>query len=107
MLRGKVYFVGAGPGNIELITLKGYRLICQADVILHDHLIPTELLNLVKPTAEVISVAKFAGRHTMLQSQINKLLLEKVTKLSSNLREVIPSSLVGAVRKPKPALMRE
>ena len=38
MLRGKVYFVGANPGNIELITLKGYRLICQADVILHDHI---------------------------------------------------------------------
>ena len=77
MLQGKVYFVGAGPGDFELITQKGYQLICQADVILHDHLIPTELLQLVKPTSEVISVGKFASRHTMPQSQINKLLLEK------------------------------
>ena len=69
--------MGAGPGDIELITRKGHQLICQADVILHDRLIPTELLNLVKPTAEVISVAKFAGRRTMPQGQINKLLLEK------------------------------
>jgi len=77
MLQGKVYFVGAGPGDFELITLKGYRLMCQADVVLHDHLIPAELLNLVKPNAEVISVGKFAGRHTIPQDQINKLLIEK------------------------------
>ena len=67
MLQGKVYFVGAGPGDIELITRKGYQLICQADVILHDHLILPELLQLAKPTAEVISVGKFASRHTMPQ----------------------------------------
>jgi len=77
MLQGKVYFVGAGPGDIELITLKGYQIICRADVILHDHLIPAELLNLAKPDAEVISVGKFASRHTKPQSQINKLLVEK------------------------------
>ena len=77
MLQGKVYFVGAGPGDIELITLKGYQLICRADVVLHDHLIPVELLNLVKPTAEVISVGKFASQHTMPQNQINELLIEK------------------------------
>ncbi len=77
MLQGKVYFVGAGPGDFELITLKGYRLMCRTDVVLHDHLIPAELLNLVKPSAEVISVGKFASRHTMPQDQINKLLVEK------------------------------
>jgi uroporphyrinogen III methyltransferase/synthase len=77
MLQGKIYFVGAGPGNFELITLKGYRLMCWTDVVLHDHLVPAELLNLVKPGAEVISVGKFASRHTMPQDQINKLLIEK------------------------------
>ena len=77
MSQGKVYFVGAGPGDTELITLKGYRLICQADVILHDHLIPLELLSLAKPNAEIISVGKFASRHTMPQAQINALLIEK------------------------------
>ena len=45
--------MGAGPGDAELITFKGYKLICQADVILHDHLISSELLRLAKPTAEV------------------------------------------------------
>lgn len=80
MSKGKVYFVGAGPGDGELITLKGYRLIRDADVILHDHLIPAELLNLAKRGAEIISVGKFANRHTIPQNQINKLLLEKVKK---------------------------
>lgn len=77
MPKGKVYLVGAGPGDFELITLKGYKLICQADVILHDHLIPAELLQLPKAQAEVISVGKFASRHTMPQDRINALLIEK------------------------------
>ncbi|MHC4423430.1 MAG: uroporphyrinogen-III C-methyltransferase [Planctomycetota bacterium] len=77
MSEGKVYLIGAGPGDVELLTLKGYQLICRADVILYDHLIPSELLNLTKPTADVISVGKFASRHTMPQPEINKLLVEK------------------------------
>jgi uroporphyrinogen III methyltransferase/synthase len=77
MSKGKVYLVGAGPGDFELITLKGYKLICQADVILHDHLIPVELLQLTKTQAEVIPVGKFASRHTMPQDRINALLIEK------------------------------
>ncbi|MHC4556920.1 MAG: uroporphyrinogen-III C-methyltransferase [Planctomycetota bacterium] len=77
MSEGKVYLIGAGPGDIELITLKGYRLIRQADVIFHDHLIPIELLQLAKAKAEIISVGKFASRHIMSQDQINALLIEK------------------------------
>ncbi|MFC1633296.1 uroporphyrinogen-III C-methyltransferase [Planctomycetota bacterium] len=77
MSKGKVYLIGAGPGDFELITLKGYKLICQADVILHDHLIPVELLQLAKAQAEVISVGKFAGRHTIPQDRTNALLIEK------------------------------
>ncbi|MGB2862394.1 MAG: uroporphyrinogen-III C-methyltransferase [Sedimentisphaerales bacterium] len=77
MSKGKVYLVGSGPGDVELITLKGYKLIRQADVILHDHLIPLELLQFAKPEAEVISVGKFASRHTMSQDRINTLLIEK------------------------------
>ena len=80
MFRGKIYFVGAGPGDIELITVKGYQLIRSADVILHDHLIPLELLNLARQDAEIISVGKFASRHTMPQSQINSLLVEKANE---------------------------
>ena len=77
MSNGKVYLVGSGPGDVELITLKGYKLISQADVILHDHLIPLELLQLARSDAEIISVGKFASRHTMSQDQINALLIEK------------------------------
>ncbi|MFC1781233.1 uroporphyrinogen-III C-methyltransferase [Planctomycetota bacterium] len=77
MSKGKVYLIGAGPGDPGLITLKGYNLIFQADVILHDHLIPTELLQLAKTQAEIISVGKYASQHTMSQDQINDLLLEK------------------------------
>ncbi len=77
MAKGKVYLVGAGPGDVELITVKGYRLICEADVILYDHLIPSELLRLARPGAEIISVGKFASRHTLSQRRINELLIEK------------------------------
>lgn len=77
MTKAKVYLVGAGPGDFELITVKGYKLIARADVIIHDHLIPHELLKLAKPDAEIISVGKFAGRHTKTQDRINAVLVEK------------------------------
>ena len=77
MSKGKVYLVGTGPGDLELITLKGYRLISRADVILYDHLIPLELLEFAKPTAELISVGKFASKHTLPQDEINRLLVGK------------------------------
>ena len=78
MKQGKIYLVGAGPGDVGLLTLKGCQLISQADVILYDHLIPSEVLTLAKPTAEMISVGKFASRHTLPQNEINVMLLEKV-----------------------------
>ena len=77
MPRGKVYLVGSGPGDVELITVKGYELIRRADVILYDHLMPLELLQLAREDAEIISVGKLAGKHTMPQEQINALLIEK------------------------------
>jgi len=76
MGKGKVYFVGAGPGAADLITLKGVRVIRTADVILYDHLIPPELLQLARPAADLISVGKFAGRHTLGQDKINALIVE-------------------------------
>jgi uroporphyrinogen III methyltransferase/synthase len=76
-LQGKVYLVGAGPGDPELITLKGCQMIGRANVILHDHLIPLELFKLARPDAEIISVGKFGGSHTMPQDEINHLLIEK------------------------------
>ena len=77
MAHGKVYLVGSGPGDVGLVTLKGSQLISRADVILYDHLIPPELLEFARHSAELISVGKFAGRHTLPQDQINDLLVEK------------------------------
>ncbi len=77
MAQGKVYLVGTGPGDLELITLKGYRLITRAEVILYDHLMPQELLQLASEDAELFSVGKFAGKHTMPQEQMNALLVKK------------------------------
>jgi uroporphyrinogen III methyltransferase/synthase len=77
MPKPKVYLVGAGPGDAELITLKGFRLIAAADVILYDRLVPRELLKLAKPQAEIISVAKSADRHEIPQEKINSLIIEK------------------------------
>jgi uroporphyrinogen III methyltransferase/synthase len=77
MARGKVYLVGAGPGDPELISLKGYRLISQADVIVYDRLLAPELLQLAKPGAETIFVGKRPGQHLISQHAINTLLVNK------------------------------
>lgn len=77
MRRGKVYIVGAGPGDPELATLKAIKAIRRADVILYDRLIPKELLREAKPSAELIYVGKESGKHTLTQDEINKLLVEK------------------------------
>lgn len=77
MKKGKVYIVGAGPGDPELVTLKALKVIRQADVILYDRLIPKELLDEAKPSAELIYVGKESGRHALTQDEINRLLVEK------------------------------
>jgi uroporphyrin-III C-methyltransferase len=73
--RGKVYLIGAGPGDPELITLKGLRYLRSADVVLYDRLISTELLAETRSDAELIFVGKEAGCHNMAQEQINALLI--------------------------------
>ncbi|MFC1653124.1 uroporphyrinogen-III C-methyltransferase [Planctomycetota bacterium] len=75
--QGKVYLIGSGPGDPGLITLKGYQLIQKAEVILYDHLIPFDLLDVAQPEAEKISVGKFASKHTLPQEGINDLLVQK------------------------------
>ena len=73
----KVFLIGAGPGDAELITVKGLRVLSQADVVLYDHLISRELLTHAKEGAEKISVGKFASRHTLPQEKINTLIIQK------------------------------
>jgi len=74
---GKVYLVGAGPGDTKLITVKGLELIQKADVIIYDNLINRDLLNHAKEDAEIIYAGKQASRHELTQKEINELLLEK------------------------------
>jgi uroporphyrin-III C-methyltransferase len=76
MSRGLVSFVGAGPGDPELITLKGLRRLREAEVVLHDRLIPLELLDEVSPGATIIDVGKAPGRPCVGQGQINWLLVD-------------------------------
>lgn len=72
---GKVYIVGAGPGSVDLITVKGLRCIQQADVILYDRLVSKELLTYAKPNAELIFVGKLPKLHNVIQERINQLLV--------------------------------
>jgi len=72
----KVYLVGAGPGDPELLTLKALRLIKSADVILYDRLINQEILLFAKPDCELVYVGKEDGKHTIEQEKINELLLK-------------------------------
>jgi uroporphyrin-III C-methyltransferase len=74
-MSGKVYLVGAGPGDPELLTLKAARLLRSADVVLHDSLVSKEVLAMVSPNAEVIDVGKRAGRKLLTQDEINSLLV--------------------------------
>jgi uroporphyrin-III C-methyltransferase len=73
--RGKVYLVGAGPGDPELLTLKAVRCLRKADVVVYDRLINTAILEEVHPNAELIFAGKGPGCHTMKQEQINALLI--------------------------------
>jgi uroporphyrin-III C-methyltransferase len=76
-LAGEVFLVGAGPGAPDLITIRGRDLICRADVIVHDSLIPLELLSLAREEAEIIDVGKRGGCHKADQEEINHILVEK------------------------------
>lgn len=72
---GKVYLIGAGPGDPELLTLKAARLLAFADVVLHDSLVSCEVLARVSSGAEVIDVGKRCGKKLLTQNEINALLV--------------------------------
>lgn len=73
---GKVYIVGAGPGDPELLTLKALKVIQRADVILYDRLINPEILFNAKPGCELVYVGKEDGKHILEQEKINYLLYD-------------------------------
>jgi len=76
-VNGKIYLVGAGPGDPGLITIKGLDCIRNADVLIYDFLASPLLLKHVRENAEIIYVGKKGGDHTLSQDRINALIVEK------------------------------
>lgn len=72
---GSVWLVGAGPGDPELLTLKAFKVLATADVVVHDGLVSDEILDLAPLTARRISVAKRKSRHSYAQGEINRMLV--------------------------------
>jgi uroporphyrin-III C-methyltransferase len=83
--KGKVYLIGAGPGAADLITVRGARLLGQADVVLYDALVTPEMLDLCRQ-AELISVGKRSGQRSTAQDAINALLVDCAFKFSTVVR---------------------
>jgi uroporphyrin-III C-methyltransferase len=73
---GKVYLVGAGPGDPELLTLKAARLLASVDVVLHDDLVPQPILSTIHPRACIINVGKRCGRKSITQAGIHQLMID-------------------------------
>ena len=73
---GKVYLVGAGPGDPDLLTLRAYRLLQLADVVLYDNLVSPAIRSLLPAATPMIHVGKARDRHTMPQEEINRLLVQ-------------------------------
>jgi uroporphyrin-III C-methyltransferase len=74
---GKVYLVGAGPGDPGLFTLRGKGLLECADVVIHDALVSAPILAMINPQAQVIDAGKRRGRHSMAQEEINQLIADQ------------------------------
>lgn len=74
-MKGKVYLVGAGPGDPELLTLKALRALRSADTVLHDDLVSPEIIKLIPPTVLVQNVGKRCGRKSTPQEEINLLMV--------------------------------
>ena len=75
-IKGKVYLVGSGPGDPDLLTLKAYKLLQRAEVVLHDSLVSEDILSLINSRALLVNVGKRASHHSTHQDEINKLLVD-------------------------------
>ena len=74
-MKGKVYLVGAGPGDPDLLTLRALRALRQADVVLHDALVSSQILGLIPSRVMVVNVGKRCGSRAIAQEQINAMLV--------------------------------
>lgn len=79
-MSGKVWLVGAGPGDPGLFTVKGREVLKKAEVVFYDSLVGAGVLSQIPESARLVNVGKRAGRHTMPQEEINRLLLEEAQK---------------------------
>ena len=79
-MKGKVYLVGAGPGDIGLLTVKGLQCLKKADVVVYDFHLNAQVLNYINHDAEFIYAGKRGGHHTLTQDEINDILVEKAKK---------------------------
>ncbi len=77
---GLVSLIGAGPGAEDLLTLRAHRILQNADVVMHDALVPLEIVRMSRRDAEIISVGKRKGCHSKSQDEINSMLVEKASK---------------------------
>jgi uroporphyrin-III C-methyltransferase len=75
-MAGKVYLVGAGPGDPELLTRKAWRVLQSEVVVLHDDLVPQDILRVLPPTAQVVNVGKRCGAKGISQVEINELMVQ-------------------------------
>ena len=75
--KGRVTLVGAGPGAVDLLTIRGQRVLQQAEVVVYDDLVNAELLDICPQSAKRIYVGKRAGAHCMLQAQISEILVKE------------------------------
>ena len=79
-MHGKVYLIGAGPGDPGLVTIRARELIEIADVIVYDYLANSKILDWTKPDSEKIYVGKSAGRHSIPQDEIVEILVDRAIK---------------------------
>lgn len=84
--QGSVYLVGAGPGDPELMTLKAIRLLSGADIVIHDRLIPIEVLDWCRQDSLRIDVGKYPEHHRVSQQEINELLIHHALRGSMVVR---------------------
>ena len=83
---GKVWLVGAGPGDVGLFTMKGAQVLDEADVVVYDSLVGQGILTRIPASAKLINVGKRAGHHTMSQEMINQVLVDEAKKGSRVVR---------------------
>jgi siroheme synthase len=82
---GKVYLIGAGPGDPDLLTVKAARLLQRATIVLHDSLVSREVLQLIPCEAEIIDVGKRCGQKLLTQDEINQLLISYANRSGRSL----------------------